>query len=847
MLLVSSDPDHSSHVLDWIKPSGYRCIATGTGKEALGYVKHQSFDLVLLDQMLPDVRGSDLIPRLRSVSPKIRIIAVAKSYASDLEMELRSHGVIYTMIKPVNLVQLGRIMKHINKTVNMERTMNCIEPIIEPKSIAVVGATNRPGSVGLSVFRNLLQAGYQGVLYPVNPTANSIQGVKAYGSLTDIPGGVDMAVIVVPPKAVTAVIEQAAQKQVKGCILITAGFKEIGGPGVQMEKDIAALVKDRGIRLVGPNCLGLINTAESVRMNASFARIMPKPGNIAFISQSGALCTSVLDYAAGRDVGFSKFISFGNKADVNEIDFLTYLKNDPLTDVILMYLEDISDARAFIQIARTITMQCGKPILAVKSGRSAEGAKAASSHTGALAGSDAAYDAIFKQSGIERVEGINELFHYAQAFSKQPIPKGKRIAIITNAGGPGIIATDAAIRHGLQLAELSTATQEKLKAHLPATANIHNPVDVIGDATHERYEAAIRDTLLDDGVDGAIVILTPQAMTDIKETAEIVPRVAKDIKKPILASFMGLVDVTEGVHVLQTHGIPNYPFPEAAARTMAAMARFGENLKLIGSAKREFRRLPADTQKAAGIIALKLDHTDRSYMPEHEMSEILHCYGFPLLKSRVVGKRSELEAAVAHTGFPLVMKIVSPDIVHKSDAGGVALGIGTLDQAREAFDTIVANAKKYNHAADIQGVLVEEMAKDGVEVILGATRDPAFGPLCMFGLGGIFVEVLGDVNFRLAPMSEMSADNMIGSIRSYKVLNGWRGKPPADIAALKDCILRMSQMVADHPEIQELDINPLIIYPKGQGCVVADGRMVLKSTIETKATTEEHDAKRSAA
>ncbi|WP_231715482.1 acetate--CoA ligase family protein [Desulfosarcina widdelii] len=725
--------------------------------------------------------------------------------------------------------------------------MGDIKSIIEPKSIAVVGATNRTGSVGLAVFKNLLRAGYQGVLYPVNPTANSIQGVKAFGNLTDIPDDLDMAVIVVPPKAVPTVIEQAAQKQVKGCILITAGFKEIGGHGVQMEREIAALVKDRGIRLVGPNCLGIINTAESVRMNASFARIMPKPGNIAFISQSGALCTSVLDYAAGRDVGFSKFISFGNKADVNEIDFLSYLKNDPLTDVILMYLEDISDARAFIQIARTITMQCGKPILAVKSGRSVEGAKAATSHTGALAGSDAAYDAIFKQSGIERVEGINELFHYAQAFSKQPIPKGKRIAIITNAGGPGIIATDAAIRHGLQLAELSSETQDKLKYHLPETANIHNPVDVIGDATHERYEAAIRDTLLDEGVDGAIVILTPQAMTDIKETAMIVPRVARDVNKPILASFMGLVDVSEGAHFLEAHGIPNYPFPEAAARTMAAMARFGENLKLIGSAKREFRRLPADTQRAARIIAHKLGNTDKAYMPEHEMSEILQCYDFPLLKSHVVGNRSELEAVVAQTGFPLAMKIVSPDIVHKSDAGGVTLGINAIDQAQEAFDTIVANAKKYNPAADIQGVLVEEMAKDGVEVILGATRDPAFGPLCMFGLGGIFVEVLGDVNFRLAPMSEMSADNMIRSIKSHKVLNGWRGKPPADIAALKDCILRMSQMVTDHPEIQELDINPLIVYPEGQGCVVADGRLVLKSTIETKATAERHDGKRSAA
>lgn len=705
--------------------------------------------------------------------------------------------------------------------------MSPIESIINPKSIAVVGATNRPGSVGLAVFKNLLQAGYKGVLYPVHPKSKSIQGVKAYASLTEILDEVDMAVIVVPAPKVETIIEAAAEKQVKGCILITAGFKEIGGRGAEMEKDIRALVKAHGMRLVGPNCLGVINTDENVRMNASFARIMPKAGNIAFISQSGALCTSVLDFAAGRNIGFSKFISFGNKADVNEIDFLKYLKDDPQTDVILMYLEDITDGRAFMEIAREITFETGKPILAVKSGRSAEGAKAATSHTGALAGSDATYDAIFKQSGIQRVEGINELFHYALAFSRQPLPQGNRIAIVTNAGGPGIMATDAAIRHGLKLAAFSEETQTKLKQDLPPTASIRNPVDVIGDATHERYESALRDILSDDGVDGAIVILTPQAMTDILETARIVPRVANDINKPILASFMGLLDVTEGMRYLENHGIPNYLFPEAAARTMATMVRFGENLKLKKSEKRLIRRLPADTEKAAAIIAEKLGDKDKYYMPEKEMSEILKCYGFPLLKSRVVKDASELESAVEQIGLPVAMKIVSQDIVHKSDAGGVRLKIKSIEQAQKAFEEIIENAKKFNPAARIDGVLIEEMAKGGVEVILGATRDPGFGPMCMFGLGGIFVEALKDVTFRLAPMSELSAENMIRSIKAYRVLKGIRGNPPTDIEALKDSILRLSQMVADHPEISELDINPLIVYPEGKGCMVADGRILL--------------------
>ncbi|HUV78120.1 MAG TPA: acetate--CoA ligase family protein [Desulfobacterales bacterium] len=702
-----------------------------------------------------------------------------------------------------------------------------IECIISPKSIAVVGATNRPGSVGLATFKNLLQAGYQGILYPVNPKSKSIQGVKAYPSLTDVPDNVDLAVIVVPAEIVPSVVKEAIQKQVKGCVVITAGFKEVGGQGAELEKQLQALVKENGTRLVGPNCLGVINTNQAVCMNASFARIMPKPGNIAFISQSGALCTAVLDVAAGRNIGFSKFVSFGNKADVNEIDLLRYLKDDPDTDVILMYIEDITDGREFIEVTRDITLNTGKPILAVKSGRSQEGARAAASHTGSLAGSDNTYDAIFLQGGIQRVEGVNELFNYAQAFSEQPLPKGNRVAIITNAGGPGIMATDAAIRHGLSLAVFSEATRARLLEHLPATASIRNPVDVIGDATHERYEAAIRDILMDDGVDGAIVILTPQAMTDILETARIIPHVAKDIRKPILSAFMGLVDVSEGVRYLEEHGIPNYTFPEAAARAMASMVRFGDRMRSRGDRKREVRQFSTDREKAAGIIKEKLGSQQTCYMPEDEATEILRCYEFPLLESRVVKDPSKLGPVIDELGFPVAMKIVSPDIIHKSDSGGVRLKIKSLEQARKAFEEIIGNVKTFKPDARVEGILVEQMAQSGLEVILGATRDPKFGPMCMFGLGGIFVEALKDVTFRLAPMSELSAENMIRSIKAYTVLKGIRGNPPADIEAIKDCILRLSQMVSDHPEIKELDINPLIVYPEGQGCAVADSRILL--------------------
>jgi len=703
-----------------------------------------------------------------------------------------------------------------------------VESIMNPRSIAVVGATNRPGSVGLAVFRNILSSGFEGILYPVNLKAKSIQSVKAYPRLADIPDEVDLAVIIVPAEGVCSILEEAGQKQVKGAIVISAGFKEVGGHGVELENGMKEAVRKYDIRLVGPNCLGVINNNENVRMNASFATKMPKAGNIAFISQSGALCTAVLDYADGRDIGFSKFVSFGNKADVNEIDLLRYLKDDPDTDVILMYLEDISHGRAFLETAREVTWQAHKPILTVKSGRSAEGARAAASHTGSLVGSDTAYDALFYQSGILRVEGVDELFNRALAFAKQPIPKGNRIAIVTNAGGPGIMATDAAIRHNLRIAALSEKTKQKLKQELPPTASIENPVDVIGDATHERYEAAIRHILMDENVDGAIVILTPQAMTDILETAEIVPHVVKDINKPVLCSFMGIVDVSQGIQYLEKHGIPNYAFPEAAVRSMASMAFYGNLLRLE---KREIRRVAADRDAATLVIEKKLAGKDRYYMSEKEANEILQCYGFPVLKSILVKDLSQVDEAVEEFVFPLAMKISSPDIVHKFDVGGIRLKIKTKQEAQRAFEEIIANAKKFEPSAKIHGVIIERMAKRGVEVILGAVRDPKFGPICMFGLGGTFVEAMKDVTFRLAPMWEISAEIMIRTIKAYSILKGAHGAWPCDIDAIKDCILRLSQMVTEHPEIAELDINPLIVYPQGKGCVVADSRILLKTPV----------------
>ncbi len=714
--------------------------------------------------------------------------------------------------------------------------MKNLDAILSPKSIAVVGATNRTNSIGLAVFTNILKGGYKGVLYPVNPTALSVSSVRAYPSLLDIPDSVDMAVIIVPAPIVPSVIDQAAEKGVKGLVVVTGGFKEVGAEGKKLEQQILGQLRRHGIHMVGPNCLGVLNTAKEVSMNASFSQRMPQHGNIAFISQSGALCTAVLDYAEARNIGFSKFISFGNKADINEIDLLKYLKDDPETEVIAMYLEDITDGREFIETAREIIWKTKKPLLAIKSGRSAEGAKAAASHTGSLAGSDIAYDCILNQSGILRVDTMNELFDSAFAFSHQPVPRGRRIGIVTNAGGPGIMATDSAVRHGLELARFSDETKEAIRKNVSPMANIANPVDTIGYAHHEQFEAVIRAVIKDDNVDGAIVMLTPAAITDILETAQIIPNVTRDTDKPILCSFMGVVDVTAGMEYLQRHGVPVYNFPENPVRAMANMAEFGW---LQTVQKKEVRRVAADKETVCRIIDNKLSATDQYMMTQKEANDILQCYGFPMLKSKLLKEREDIAAAAEEVMFPVAMKISSPDILHKYDAGGVILDVGSAAEAEKAYDTIIENAAAFKADARIQGVLMERMARKGIEVILGATRDPKFGPVCMFGLGGTFVEAIKDVTFRVAPMWEVSAENMIKEIKAYSVLTGIRNMPPSDIAAIKDCVLRLSQLVADHPEIDELDINPLIVYAEGDGCVVADSRIVLSRVQERTSAVEE--------
>jgi len=701
-----------------------------------------------------------------------------------------------------------------------------LDAIFKPSSIAVVGASTRPGTVGNDIFRNLLFNEFRGTVYPINPKAGNVLGVHCYADLVSVPGKVDLAVVIVPSAGIMEVVEQAVAKDVEAMVVISAGFKEVGGKGVELERELQARVRAAGIPLIGPNCLGVINTDPAVRMNAAFGRKMPGPGNLAFLSQSGALCTSVLDYAEERHMGFSKFISFGNKADVNEIDLLDYLARDPTTDVIAMYLEDISDGRRFIETVRRIFWETHKPMLCLKSGRTPEGAKAVSSHTGSLAGSDSVYDALLLQSGVQRVDTIAELFDSAALYCTQPLPRGGRVAIVTNAGGPGIMATDSAVRFGLKLAEISQATQDKLKASLPATASLRNPIDVIGDARADRYRSAVRTVLEDDNVDMAMVILTPQSMTDIEETAAVVPDAVHGIKKPVVCAFMGAKDVAPGVNILRRAGIPNYPFPEDAIRSLAAAERLVALHEIPRREMQVFQDL--DVEKAKGLIAAALDGRDKQYLTQAECRPLLECYRLPLLRSAIVSTADEAGQVAASFGTAVVMKVMSADVVHKFDAGGVLLNIQGEEEARAGYHKIMQNVSRAMPEARIQGILIEEMARKGVEVILGASRDARFGPLMMFGLGGTLVEVLKDVSFRLAPMWKISAESMVRQIRSFKVLDGFRGNPPADVASIVDTLLRLSEMVCNHPEISELDINPLIVHPEGQGCSVADSRVMLR-------------------
>jgi acetyl coenzyme A synthetase (ADP forming)-like protein len=705
--------------------------------------------------------------------------------------------------------------------VNDKGIQTMLEMFTNPRGVAVIGASPTPGKLGHAVLQNVIQYGYQGHIYPINPKAGEILGLPAYASVKDIRGPVDLAVVLVPAKVVPGVIDECGQAGIKGAVVITAGFREVGREGRLLEGQMIETAQRYGMRLVGPNVLGIIDTV--VNLNASFAVGMPRRGRIAFMSQSGALCTSILDFALGQGIGFSRFYSIGNKADLNEIDFLRAWSEDLETNVIAAYLEGIANGPEFMSVARQVTRR--KPVVSIKSGTTSAGSRAASSHTGTLAGSEKAYDAAFKQVGIVRAGSVQELFDYAQAFARQPLPESDAVAVVTNAGGPGIMASDAIERIGMRLASLTPSIQQKLRAALPAAASVVNPIDVLGDAPAERYTLAIEAALSDPNVGILLVVLTPQTATQISETALALGELARKYKKPTFAAFMGDQAIHPAMDIFTKYSLPNYPVPE---RAVAAIAALWHRCQWLKTPELKLEPLTVDQAKVRQMLD-KVHGEGRVTAGDSEAREVLEAYGVPLPKSLLAKSSDEAVDAAEAIGYPVVMKIASPDILHKTDIGGVKLNLTSASDVRDAFDLIVYRTTRHMPDVIIWGCQVQQMVKGGKETIIGMNRDPQFGPLLMFGLGGVYVEALKDVTFRVAPIDRREAREMIGEIRAYSLLRGVRGEKPSDLEAIADTLVRISQLVMDFPQIVELDINPLLVFPAGQGVLGLDIRLALKA------------------
>ena len=710
---------------------------------------------------------------------------------------------------------------------------NDISYFFDPKSIAIIGASNDRGKVGYNVLRNIVESKYKGKLFPINPKTGDILGYKSYKSVLDVPEEIDIAIFVIPSKLVNLIAEECGKKKIKGLVIITAGFKEIGGLGITREQELVQTAKKYNMRVIGPNCLGLIG----INYNGSFAANTPKKGEIAMISQSGAMLTGMMDYSMDQAFGFSCNISLGNKADMDEVDFIEYLANDPNTKVILCYLESIEDGEKFLRVVPKAVRK--KPIIILKSGVSAAGARAASSHTGALAGSDIAYDLAFKKCGVLRANSIADLFDYGEIFLYQPIPKKNSFAIVTNAGGPGIVATDAFEREGLKFAQFSEPILHLLRENLPAEAAIFNPIDIIGDASPERYEFTIKTIFglnheTDQGsfeeeditTHGALIIMSPQAQTKPAAVAKLIYDItSKSLSdKPIVCALIGGVSMIEATKYLKQHHIPCYRFPEGAAKSLKAMVIYNGFLNRQSIDDLEGAKFEVEQEKVAEIFK-KVRADGRTVLLSYETSEIFDIYGIISPKSKLATTPAEARKLHQEIGKS-VLKIVSPNIIHKTDVGGIILNVETEQEAFEAYVQIIENAKKYGpQNARIYGVEVQAMIdfKEELkvnEIIIGMSRDPQFGPLLMFGTGGIYANFMKDVSFALSyKFTKESAKDLIENTKIYSLLQGVRGEPASDIDAIIDVLLRLSQLVNDFPEILELDINPLLSFVKGYSAV----------------------------
>lgn len=698
-----------------------------------------------------------------------------------------------------------------------------LSSLLRPRAVAVIGAGREPGKVGHVVLVNLLNGGFDGGIYPVNPRAPEILGLRSYPSVLDVPPPVDLAVVAVPARAVPDVVSECAEAGVGAAIIISAGFTESGPAGAALQREVLDRAHRGGIRLLGPNCLGLISTHE--KLNASFAGAMPPGGGIAFVSQSGALGTAILDRATDDGLGISHFVSVGNRADISEPDLLAALEEDSATTVIALYLESVRDGQRFLDAAGSAVRS--KPVIALKAGTSDSGARAVSSHTGSLAGSDVAYEAAFRHAGVIRARTVQDLFDFAAGFSQQPVLSAPGVAILTNAGGPAVMATDAADGEGVALASFDSETLTRLREVLPDAAALYNPVDVLGDAGPDRYREALEALYADPGVRGVIVLLTPQAMTDAAAVARtVVDRASRSPEVTTLACFMGGPLVHEAQRILAAGSIPNYPTPERAVHTLAAMHAY---VRASSASAPQLEETSAARETAHATIA-RARSENRTFVTEQSAADVVAAYGIHVPPGALAADQASALEAAGEIGYPVALKIVSPQILHKSDVGGLKVGIGSPAELSRAYDEVLDRARAYAPDIVVEGVHVQRMAPAGREVIIGIDRDPVFGPLLMFGLGGVYVEVLRDVIFRLCPVDMREAERMITEIRSFGLLRGARGQPPADLAAVASAISRVSALVLDFPQIMELDINPLIVGNHGDGVWAADVRIGIGGT-----------------
>jgi acetyltransferase len=698
-----------------------------------------------------------------------------------------------------------------------------LDVFFSPDNVAVIGATENPGSVGRTILWNLITSPFGGTVFPVNPKRPNVLGIKAYPNIGAVPEEVDLAVIVTPASTIPGIITECVEAGVKGAVVISAGFKELGPSGAELENQVLANARKGNLRVIGPNCLGVMSPLSG--LNATFARTIARPGNVAFISQSGALCTAVLDWSFRELVGFSAFLSIGSMVDVGWGDLIDYLGNDPRTRSILIYMETIGDARSFLSAAREVALS--KPIIVIKAGRTAAGGKAAASHTGSLTGSDDVLDAAFRRSGVLRVKNMADLFNMAEILGKQPRPKGPRLTILTNAGGPGVLATDELITEGGELAEISQETIEELNKFLPASWSRNNPIDIIGDATPQRYAKALEVAAKDPHSDGLLVVLTPQAMTDPTQTAEQLKPYAKIEGKPVLASWMGGPEVAAGEAILNSANIPTFAYPDTAARAFYYMWRYSYNLVGLYETPvlAQSEQSVADRDRVGQIVE-NARKAGRTILTEFESKEVLAAYGIPTVQTRIARTEGEAAKAAAEMGFPVVLKLFSETITHKTDVGGVKLNLGSEQAVRDAWRAIQASVTEKAGAEHFMGVTVQPMIKlEGYEIILGSSLDPQFGPVLLFGLGGQLVEVFKDRALALPPLTTTLARRMMEQTLIYKALKGVRGRKPVDLAALEQLMVRFGELVVEQRLIKEIDINPMLASP--ERIIALDARVVL--------------------